>query len=575
MNMTRKVFISVLGTGYYGKCRYKKNNFISTETRYIQQATLEMLQNDGTWTDNDTGLVLLTDKARISNWQIVENKRRNPRTGIEEVYTGLEKSIKNLRLPFLVEGISIPDCSDENEIWQIFDILFSKLHEGDILYFDITHGFRYLPMLVLVLGNYAKFLKKVTIGSITYGNYETRYVDNGVVLAPIIDVTALSTLQDWTFSGAIFLDYGKVRNLTDSVSLALCNSADLSNRLKESVRELNKNLNIFEQQIKTCRGHEILNGNIVIKAKKLISKVSAISLIPTPLKKILDKISDAIAPFGESGVDNLCSTLKWCKKYRLIQQGYTLCQESIVTYICMQLAELNPYKTEEKADRKYRDFWSAILGMSYYDSKNESKWKGKVAENRELSHMLFEIEWVRSIRKNYEDISRNRNQINHAGFIGKVSAEEIINAFDSNIDKCISFLNEELTIPEPQLCTKKNIFINLSNHPSCQWTKEQIDAANLYGDIVDMKFPQVNPDNTTKELSTIADNIVEEICSYRTEANVTAHIMGEMGLTFMIVKRLMVRGIHCVCSTSYRIVGDKGGGKRLVEFHFNKFRDYE
>jgi hypothetical protein len=42
--MGRKVFISVLGTGFYGACKYVKDGFVSTETRFIQQATLEYVK---------------------------------------------------------------------------------------------------------------------------------------------------------------------------------------------------------------------------------------------------------------------------------------------------------------------------------------------------------------------------------------------------------------------------------------------------------------------------------------------------------------------------------------------------
>ena len=39
--MNRKVFISVLGTGFYNSCSYVKGDFISSETRFVQQATME------------------------------------------------------------------------------------------------------------------------------------------------------------------------------------------------------------------------------------------------------------------------------------------------------------------------------------------------------------------------------------------------------------------------------------------------------------------------------------------------------------------------------------------------------
>jgi len=63
----------------------------------------------------------------------------------------------------------IPDGKDTDEIWEIFDIIYNALEEDDNIYIDITHSFRYLPMLLLVLLNYAKYLKNIKIKQITYG----------------------------------------------------------------------------------------------------------------------------------------------------------------------------------------------------------------------------------------------------------------------------------------------------------------------------------------------------------------------------------------------------------------------
>ena len=49
--MNRKVFISVLGTGFYSSCSYVKGDFISSETRFVQQATMETwMLLIGVWT---------------------------------------------------------------------------------------------------------------------------------------------------------------------------------------------------------------------------------------------------------------------------------------------------------------------------------------------------------------------------------------------------------------------------------------------------------------------------------------------------------------------------------------------
>ena len=54
--MARKLFISVLGTGLYEKSVYTQGDFKSSETRFIQQATLELIGSKETWTEEDSDL---------------------------------------------------------------------------------------------------------------------------------------------------------------------------------------------------------------------------------------------------------------------------------------------------------------------------------------------------------------------------------------------------------------------------------------------------------------------------------------------------------------------------------------
>ena len=205
--MARKVFISILGTGFYDACKYAKDSFISSETRFIQQATLEYLKVNRNWTTRNSDgdiidriVILLTEGARETNWDKGIIKRLNRKTGQEESYKGLEQVLSDMKLPCPVETLSIPDGKSEEEMWEIFNLVYEKLKPNDELYFDLTHSFRYLPMLVLVLGNYAKFLKNVSVKHISYGNYEARDTDTNE--APLMDILPLTILQDWTFAAA-------------------------------------------------------------------------------------------------------------------------------------------------------------------------------------------------------------------------------------------------------------------------------------------------------------------------------------------------------------------------------------
>ena len=119
----------------------------------------------------------------------------------------------------------------------------------------------------------------------------------------------------------------------------------------------------------------------------------------------------------------------------------------------------------------------------------------------------------------------------------------------------------------------KNVFINLSNHPSSGWSEEQSAAAGAHGEIVDMAFPVVAPDATHEQVKVLAEQCVTEILAQSSGGVTTVHVMGEMTLTYRIVRLLKRRGIRCVASTTERRVTEVDG-KKLSEFRFVQFREY-
>lgn len=570
--MAKKVFISVLGTGFYGKCQYNKgDDFTSSKTRFIQQATLEMLTRNKEWTASDAAYIFLTKDARKDNWKPEGNKRYNKYTKAEETYIGLKDALNSSHLPFPVTPIDIPMGCNEKEMWEIFERVYGCLGKGDELFFDLTHGFRYLPMLVLVLGNYAKFLKEVKVQSITYGNYETRENDT----APIIDLTPLSALQDWTSAASLFEKTGTVKAFTQSLSgIQLQQQTKAQRRFADNVTKLQKRLNDFDGQIMTCRGYELMDGSVTAQTKQLIDEITEKdSDIPHPLLEIIKSVAENIQEFGTSRYGNLTAAINWCVRYRLVQQGYTLCQESIITSLCDKFANLNSYEGKD-GYKKCRDYWTALLGIADIVADDESMWTARLAENRTLTHALLKLEWVRELRRSFNQLRNNRNQLNHAGFIGKVSSDNILRNFTKCMEENIGIFEKELESPILEFPSGK-IFLNLSNHPSAQWTAEQLEAAREYGEVEDMPFPDVAPEAGSEEIRKIAGDIVSEVMEKARHFETTVHVMGEMSLTFQVVGLLKARGVRCVCSTSRRTVTDEGDGRKTVEFHFNRFRDYE
>jgi hypothetical protein len=123
------------------------------------------------------------------------------------------------------------------------------------------------------------------------------------------------------------------------------------------------------------------------------------------------------------------------------------------------------------------------------------------------------------------------------------------------------------------------MLINLSNHPVANWSAQQITAAGVYGTLIDLPFPDVDPSGDEEYLRILRDEYlrkIDEICGdgARPVSTITVHIMGEMTFTFAMVKALQKRGITCVASTTGRVSSEENGVK-TSEFRFVHFRKYQ
>lgn len=116
------------------------------------------------------------------------------------------------------------------------------------------------------------------------------------------------------------------------------------------------------------------------------------------------------------------------------------------------------------------------------------------------------------------------------------------------------------------------MFINLSNHPSEGWSEKQLAAAQQYGVIVDIQFPNIEPSFTKSMVNSLADVTVDTITALGKD--ITVHIMGEMTFTYAVVSRLKALGITCLASTTERNTITTPDGKKISEFKFVQFREY-
>ena len=117
--------------------------------------------------------------------------------------------------------------------------------------------------------------------------------------------------------------------------------------------------------------------------------------------------------------------------------------------------------------------------------------------------------------------------------------------------------------------SKVPMFLNLSNHPSANWSEKQLAAAG--GQVVDMPFPQVAPDGDEAYIEQLAAEYYNKILEMQDVT--TVHIMGEMNFCFTLIGKLKSNGIKCVASTTKREIVEENDIK-ISKFKFVRFREY-
>lgn len=559
--MARKLFISFLGTGNYHECVYYDSQNQYRPTHFIQCATLEKIGAQQ-WEETDAVRIFATKKAKEQNWnEELEGKD----------YAGLSKQISDLGLKADIQCVSICDGKNETEMWDLFETVFSQIEEGDLLYVDLTHAFRYQPMLMLVLTNYAKFLKNIKVMHISYGNYEaglTTAIDGkDLTLAPIVNLLQLSQLQDWTTAAADFLQNGYVDKMSELAS----NSIRLLQKDVSTRSDDNRKLASFVGELKTlveerqtCRGLDISSG---ATQQKLMEEAGRLGeVVIKPLEPILEKVSQAL-PKPEGSLNNCLDAAQWCYDNHLYQQSATILQEGVVTYF----SERHGIAI---ANEEERGLVNSAFNIKAY-ALPQSEWDVKPAQIDKVKELLGDIVLSQpSVYCAFSNITEIRNDYNHAGFRSKRDPQSPAN-IKKNISKALQLFRDCLTDDYEAKAEARRVFVNLSNHPSADWSEEQKKAALVYGGIIDVPFPSVPSSCSDKAMQKLADKAVGAVGKAAYPAReVTVHVMGEMTLTYRIVNKLKARGIRCLASTSDRVANDLGNGEKISQFHFVEFREY-
>ena len=545
--MARKVLISFLGTG----------SFESKDTRTYRTANYHLGEKDlGSYPFISAAIRKYYDIDRIllvgtvhSMWEEVYRWfcEDNKLTIDEDAYISIAEACENsnhlseLTIPHkeLIEQTMGGDSKvvlikyglNEDEIKINTDIILGLqqyLRNGDELIVDVTHSFRSLPLFMMNLLIYLKNVsqKKISITHIHYGMLD---ISRELGYAPVIDLNSMMDVNDWITGAYSFSEFGNAYKISKLVEN---DDKGVSTLLQEFSNLMNLNHLHAIQKI-SQRLESIKNKNY----QTLIPELTINHVIQSFINK-----------FNVDGDNHSLFQLKvarWQLDHRKYAQAMLTAQESMITYVCEQ---------------------------------NKMKWDD--FDNRELAKSLLSYQFLpgakcdKRLKKIYRELKPLRNCIAHSIETTKNVPEmlRVLNDCISSVESIIS----ETSVPhqKPVVDNRERLLINLSNHPSQDWHTNQLEAAQQYGVIKDLPFPDVSPALSEKDILPMVNQYVQKITSMGKDYQTTVHVMGEMTFTFAVVTRLKEMGIRCVASTTERKVTYTNDGVKQTEFQFVKFREY-
>ena len=424
----RLVFLTFLGTSDYIPCNYVYNDRRIENVRYVQEA-LVRLEYDR-FRPGDMIVVFLTNEAKKKNWEPEKND------GTAE--PGLRACLDATGLGDLVKDVDIPSGASPAELWAIFDRLHDKLQEDDEVILDITHAFRYMPMLGIVMLNYARMLKRISIEAIYYGAFEVLGHPSEVARmavedrnAPIFDLTDFATLMEWTSGVQEFVRHGNPAGIAELLEgtahprLRESRGGDATARLWRSTADC---LQQIAGQIATNRGKEIVDGASFVNLRERLAECADLDDLPRPFRPLIDNISHKIDPFVRESFANCLHAARWCHEHGLVQQGVTILQEGVITV----MAQRHGLDWQKKEDRNAVSDALVVVAQkkSFDDCRDWSE------EQRRLAGKIKEDPVVAPIASTYQALADVRNDINHGGFVKPKGAHK----FKEDLRKALAAL---------------------------------------------------------------------------------------------------------------------------------------
>ncbi|MBX5436868.1 MAG: TM1812 family CRISPR-associated protein [Alicyclobacillaceae bacterium] len=452
MERARRVFVTFLGTSKYETTVYRLPNaaYAPLPTPYVQEALLDLMDQGVIAFAPDVVLPVLTPEAERDNWRWrkgVEPDPDNPETfGLAPRLEAWVARQRQAGREVRVEPVRVDLAYDDASMWAMFDALYQRMArdgagEGCEVVVDVTHSYRYQPMLILLLVHLARVVAGTRTAAVYYGS-QPRDVDSTsaaagfatpasspVKEATLMDLSTLVELQEWILHVYTFLHGANAEGLWSfvkgkgrSVRRATAGAQDPELAHISDIEKLVEAWRTLTQSVQLCRGPALPGAaaESLHRLRQLAARLAGGESVPAlqPVYYLLDTVRQQVEPLtAESPYESGLAAVRWCEQHGLAQQAYTMLRELLVTAVCDLLGiRMDVRRDREAAERRLS------LGARRFQRRRFAHDPG--AAKAGAGPALDDTDgWVEDMAETHPDLfvlwdklSQARNDVDHGGW---------------------------------------------------------------------------------------------------------------------------------------------------------------
>ncbi|MCX7639556.1 MAG: TIGR02221 family CRISPR-associated protein, partial [Pyrinomonadaceae bacterium] len=359
--------VSFIGKGSYLECEYSYKGE-KLKTHLFVEAAAKFF-----------------DPERIIVFYTAESKEAKRDSDSKTYIEQIKEKLKNKH----IEEQEIKGGKSEEELWEIFDKISSSLKEGESVVFDITHAFRSIPLICLLVIALLRETKNIKLEAVVYGAFEAKDAENRV---PVFDLTPFIELFDWITATRQFKETGNAKLLTEVLQ------RHDEKKLKKVLEALSESLRMLRSREAVRKSRELLKN---LDNPKNLERIKT-----KPATQLLELIRESYKNLAlENPEENILDFIKtlleladWYFDKGQYVQSIAIVRELIPTIVCHRLL-LNPFNRKEREEaEKY---------LNKRENEQEGEEKGYDWKITGLPEEMKNI---------WRDISALRNDVLHAGF---------------------------------------------------------------------------------------------------------------------------------------------------------------